>query len=47
MPRGLGKTEFPVARELHQQWKFGRQVIGNPDDLGFLIDDIECTENGQ
>ena len=45
MRRGLGKTESPVARELHQQWKFGRQVIGNPYDIRlFLIDDISVRE---
>jgi len=25
----LRKAEFPIARKLHQQWQFSRQMIGN------------------
>jgi len=34
-------------RELHQQGKFGREVIGNPDDLGFFVDELSVRKNGQ
>src|ERR1700730_16927666 len=43
--RALREGEFPIARELHQQRQFGRQVIGHPDDLDFLVDDLSIWKN--